>query len=403
MSRDLQQSGIAPGLIQLQLVVAASLLTQGVADVEGPMGVSPIGVPGVGVHPSGSGKTSMFRVLTAPIVEVLDTLPTRMQGFLLEDATREAVVASMLDCSVAGIFTDEGGQIKSMLGVGAPTIAKLMDGSGVRHARISNGNGAAKDIRVSISNPRLTALVLSQPEIWEQLKVRMGAGEGGQGLANRFIWDDSAAWTLNHYHSLGLSDSVREAYGERIRSLLGSTYLIIQGHQSNRPVLRLASESDDYLRYLRSAIFPGVPSEYASRHAQRSLRIAGALHVFEHGAEGEICLEFLRVAEAIDRASTAAYARLTYVPPKLSQEDHDAQTLVHAFSGFAPNTTARLSDIRRDAVNIGLTKARFNRALPVVCRQGYAWVYLHEGEEWVQLQPRFRTVQTMPLVGGMSH
>jgi hypothetical protein len=364
------------------------------------MGISPIGVPGKGVHQSGAGKTSVYRALTDPIIKVLDSLPTWMQGFILEDATREAVVASMLDCPVAGIFTDEGGQIKNMLGVGAPTFAKLMDGSSVRHARISNGEGAAKDIRVAISNPRLTALVLSQPEVWELLKEKMGAGEGGQGLANRFIWDDSAAWTLNQDHSLGLRESVQAAYGARIGTLLASTSMYIRGQQSKRPVLRLTSEAEEYLRYLRSAQLPGVPSEYASRHAQRSLRIAGALYVFEHGAEGEVSLEFLRVAEAVDRASSAAYARLIYVPPKMNQEEQDAQTLVHAFAGFAPNSSAKLGELRRSAVNIGLTKARFNRALPLVCSQGHAWVYLHDGEEWVQFQPHFRARHVMPL-GGM--
>jgi hypothetical protein len=84
----------------------------------------------------------------------------------------------------------------------------------------------------------------------------------------------------------------------------------------------------------------------------------------------------------------------------MNQEEQDAQTLVHAFAGFAPNSSAKLGELRRSAVNIGLTKARFNRALPLVCSQGHAWVYLHDGEEWVQFQPHFRARHVMPL-GGM--
>jgi hypothetical protein len=49
MSTDLQESGLVPGLINLNLIAIASLLAQGVADVEGPMGLSPIGVPCAGV------------------------------------------------------------------------------------------------------------------------------------------------------------------------------------------------------------------------------------------------------------------------------------------------------------------------------------------------------------------
>lgn len=400
MLGELQQSGIAAGLIRLQLIATASLLTQGVADVEGPMGGSPIGVPGIGVHPSGAGKSAIFRILLNPIVEALNTMPSRMQGFVLEDATREAVVASLKDCPVAGIFTDEMAQLSEMLGVGAPTLTKLMDGSGIRHARIGNKNSEDKQLRASLStNTRLTALLLVQPQVLERMKSTLGAGEGGQGHINRYACDDSHARLMNPATGLGLSEQAEADYKARIRSLLESTSQNVLDPEKTRPVIKLSPEAMNHCRAMCGAQVLGATSEYASRHVQRVLRMAGAIHVFEYGPKGELGLQDLFIAEAIDRASIEAFTRLTYVPPKLTQAEMDAQTLMQAIAGVAPNTSLRLKEMRKHAPNLGMTKTRFDKALPLVCSQGHAWVRTHEGEEFVQFTPRIWTAYPATLAG----
>lgn len=390
MFTNLQQSGISADLINLQLIAFASLLTQGVADSDGPMGLTPIGVSCCGVHPSGAGKSSIFKELMRPIDEELDAVSDPMSGFLLEDATREAIVESMKDCPTAGIFTDEGGQLESLLGTSAPTIVKLLDGNGPRHARITNKRSGQGELRVCITNPRLTALALVQPEIFERLKPKFGVGQGGQGLANRFIWDDAPASRMLQSGNLGLSEQVRCAYSLKIKTLLQMTADHSLDRSKKFPVIRLSSNAERHLRSLKDRQFFGVPHEYATRHAQRVLRMAGAFHVFENGPIGEISDEYLYIAEDFDRLSIEAFERLIYVPPKLTQTERDAETLIRAFSEFAPNARLDLKGLRRYAPNVGLTKGRVDRALPLVCREGFASVYVHDGIEYVQLMPRPR-------------
>lgn len=399
MSADLQQSGLAPGLINLILIAFSSLLAQGVADVEGPMGLSPIGVPCAGVYPSGAGKSSCVKLLLAPIVEVLAAMPSRMDGFLLEDATREAVVLSMQDSPVAGLMTDEGGQLERMLGTSAPTFAKLMDGTDIRHARVGNKTKEDQDLRVSIKDPRLTALLLMQPDVFQKLKAKLGAGEGGQGLANRIVWDDSPPAKLNHSQGLGLRERNQAAYKQRIETLLRTTGEHITLEKKRRPVVRLSPEAQAYLLVLRAAEFPGTATEYAVRHAQRTLRLAAAFHVFEQGPNGDIDLADLQVAEAFDRASIEAFSRLSAVPVKLSQAQIDAQVLMRAFTGCAPNACFEVADLRKRAPNLGLTKARFDKALPLICGSGQAFVYVHAGHEYLQLRQLPWLNHAMPAYG----
>lgn len=402
MSCDLQESGLVPGLINLNLIAFASQLAQGVADVEGPMGISPVGVPCGGVYRSGAGKSSSPKPLLGPIVEVLNAMPPRMHGFLLEDATREAVVESMKDCPVAGLMTDEGGQLERMLGTSAPTFAKLMDGTDIRHARVGNKTKEDQDLRVSIKNPRLTALLLMQPDVFERLKTKLGAGEGGQGLANRFMWDDSPSNRLNFNRSLGLQEVNKRAYTERTEILLHQTYEHIADDKKTRPVIRLSPDAQAHFQWLRSAEFPGSAREYAVRHAQRALRLAAALHVFEHGPSGFIGLEDLQIAQEFDQASIVSFSRLTSIPVKLTQAELDAQTLIREFSRWAPNSSVKVADLRRHAPNFGMTKSRFNQALPLICGAGLALVQVHEGCEYLQVSHRLWWNQAMPTHGLIS-
>jgi hypothetical protein len=403
MSIDLQESGLAHGLINLNLIANASLLAQGVADVEGPMGNSPVGVACAGVYPSGAGKSSVAKQVLEPIAEVLATMPSSMHGFLLEDATREAVVESMKDCPVAGLMTDEGGQLERMLGTSAPTFAKLMDGTDIRHARVGNKTKQDQDLRVSIENPRFTALLLMQPDVFEKrLKTKLGAGEGGQGLANRFHWDDSPPARLNHSRSLALQERIQIAYRTRIETLLRMTYENMNLERKRRPVLRLSPEAQAQYRVLRAAEFPGAATEYAVRHAQRTLRLAAALHVFEYGPSGDISLEELQVAEAFDQASIASFTRLSAVPVKLTQAQIDAQVLIEEFSRWAPNSSFKVTDVRRHAPNLGMTKSRFDHALPLICGAGLALVYIHEDFEYIQVSSRLWWNQAMPTYGSIS-
>lgn len=393
LARNLSASGgVAPEIVGTELIAFASLLTQGVADVTWPNGQAiSIGANGLVAAPSGSGKSLIYKRLNQPIEKYLaaDTQGRECCHLLLEDATREAIVQSLHEWPVAGLLTDEAGMLKN-LQKDAPTLVKLLDGSPLRSARVSTG-------RVALIGQRLSMLLMEQPEIFEETKRLLGAGRGGVGLINRFfvaLTNDFRAG--NSPHSVGLSADVAYAYEMRVRTLLDALVDHVEQGVHERPTLKLSSEASHHLILLdheaRRHCTPDSPwffiSEYILRHAERVLRLAGVFHVFEHGAEGEISLETIRRAESFGDWYVESFARIFFEPPKQTQTEVDADDLENFFiqtCQWSGNSIFRQSDMRAQALNLGLTPTRFTRALAVLCKQERAWVTSYQNKPWVAL------------------
>ncbi|WP_175762559.1 DUF3987 domain-containing protein [Burkholderia anthina] len=393
LAHDLSSSGgVAPEIVGTELIAFASLLTQGIADTTWPNGQPiPIGANGLVASPSGSGKSLIYKNLVQPIEKYLVLRMSEKPGehgdLLLEDATREALVQSLSEWPVAGLFTEEAGMLKRLLR-DAPTLVKLLDGSPLRSARISTG-------RVALLRQRLSMLLIEQPDVFEETKRLLGAGKGGVGLVNRFFVAVSTDFRAgNSPHSVGLSGDVVKVYDMRAGNLLDALFEHVAQGNPVRPTVKLSAEASQCLVDLdheaRTKCVPDSPwsfiAEYILRHAERVLRLAGVFHVFEHGVGGEIALDTLLRAERFGNWYVESFARIFYEQPKPTQAEADADELGNAFLQTYQLTGAsmfRQSEIRTQALNLGLTSTRFSRALAALCQQGRARVDLYRNVPWI--------------------
>jgi len=393
IAQSLVSGGAAAEIVGTVLVTVISSLTQGIADVMWPNGqTSPIGVSGVVVAPSGFGKTMVKNILTNPIersVHSLSQTDEKFQDFLIEDATRAAIVESLARFPVAGLLTDEAGQLQHLF-QHAATLAKLLDGSPLKSTRVSTG-------RKALFGERLTVLLMAQPDVFEAIKKNLGAkAKGGVGLGNRlFFAPCNGLVGGGSLHSVVLKESAKLEYDDRVVTLLDATIQQVATQMRERPTLRLCSNATKFLIVLsdnaRRKCFPGSPwlfiSEYISRHAERVLRLAGALHVFEHGVLGEISMDTIERAAALGEWYIDAYAQMVFEPPTATQAEIDATVLERALYQFfqvVGKSKFRQSEMRACALNLGLTPARFTRALAALGGQGKVRVVLQRNTPWIE-------------------
>lgn len=400
IANDLCVGGIDKGIVGMELIGFASMVTQGAADVAWPNGqTQPIGSHTVIVGSSGAGKSFVFNTLKDPIDGYLTQCEANAEElvppeFFIEDATRPALLQHLNDWPIANLFTDEGGILNTLLREAAATMAKLADSAPHRHARVSTG-------RMALGDYRFLMMVLEQPDIFESSKHLFGARQGGVGLSNRFLFAKALEPQMgSEIQPQRLSDSVAKRYAQRVRDLLSLTIGNVR-EKKQRPVLRLSPEALQFFAGLNGqmrqlqALNPGFQpiSEYLSRHSERVLRLAGAMHVFEYGTDSAISQETVQAAAQIGRWSIDAFRALTYIPPQQSQAELDAEKLLEALqsnywiNGLAP---VLRSNCRNQAPNLGMTTARFERALPLLAGAGKIHITSdRRGKSWIQVNPNF--------------
>ncbi len=397
VARDLSASGgVATEIVGTTLIVIASLLTQGLADVSWPNGrpIS-IGANGLVVSPSGSGKTLPYDWLKAPIETYLEQLTAtdpegKHDGLLHEDVTREELVRSLKEWLVAALITDEGGIVKRLL-KDSPTLVKLLDGTSLRYSRVSS------DERIALIGQRFCMLLMEQPGPFDEIKPRLGGSKGGVGMINRFLVMRSTGLAEGSPHDVRLSDDVALAYKKRAHELLDALVVRIKEGNRARTALKLSAKANPCLIEIsndarRRCSEPDSPwgdiSEYVLRHAERVLRLAGVIHVFEYGPEGEISLDTLERAESFGNWYVDSYREIFCEEPKPTQAEVGADALWSAFVRICQATgrwTIPQSELRTWAVNLGLTGSRFPRALAVLCKQGRIGVFPGRNGPWVEL------------------
>ena len=396
---ELESSGIDPSIVLAESLAFASLLTQGVADVLWPNGIpAPIGANVLLASPSSSGKTVIFMILMGPITEFLDSYTVEgdqaiTPAFLVEDISRVALIQHLREWRVAALFTTEAGQVIELLKHGASTLAKLLDGETMRHARGSTE-------RVEIKDPRLTMLLMAQPEIYDDLKVSLGGTKGGVGVPNRFFHFRSKSMPGGtDQHCIGLSEATSQRYTQRVHDLLGRSIKNVLQKQK-RQQLKLAPAAMQYFCHMTDGVrheqatnprLSGIV-EYFSRLPERVLRLSGTMHAFEFDGEPEIELSTLQIAEELGRASVETFYLANYEPPKSSQAEADAQILDCEFqkAGFPyRGLPVPLSVLRRIAMNNGLSGPRFNRAFETLAKQGLVSMVLQGRVDRVWFLPQY--------------
>lgn len=400
IAHDLAAGGIDKGIVCMEIIGFTSMLTQGTADAAWANGQTlPVGSNVLIVASSGFGKTAIYKVLKSPIDKFLTQCHTEtdqhfLPEFFIENATRAAIIEQLFVWPIGNLLTDEGGIVNDLFRSSAPTVAKLTDSAPLLNARVGSGRKALLDYR-------FVMMALYQPDIYELIKPMLGANKGGVGIGNRFLYGKALAPQIGaEIHPQRLSDSVEKRYAQRIRDLLTLTIANVHD-KKNRPILRLSPEALQYfgdlknqMRQLQSA----DPSyqrieEYISRHSERVLRLAGAIHVFEYGADTAISSATIQAADQIGRWSIDAFLALTYVPPKKTQAELDGEILLQAFHEVVRTTNQtsfQMKDCRRQAPNLGLTAARFTRALPLLAATGKIQIVLdRRSNEWIWVNPDF--------------
>lgn len=394
---ELGASGIDPAIIGTALVGFASTATQGVADILWPNGKPcPVGLPVMIPAPSGAGKSLTLGTAVRPFAaaekELIEQAGPDLPrpAFFIEDATPQGTNFHLYQWRVASICTAEGAQLGRLFSKGLPVLAKHFDGDPVHLAR------ATKGLRV-IRDQRLTAVIMMQPSAFGELKSALGLDKVGIGTVNRFLVAEGTEISYGaSSHLARLSESSEQAYADRVKDLLSRTAKNIW-QKRTLPMLRLSEAAAAYLVDLTKAaqgwaatVNQPLLFEYLARHVERTLRLAGAFHVFEHGPVGVIELDTLMAADELARWSLTEFERLTYSPPTPPQCELDAQALERALWQLATATGQmrfKRSLLKRMAPNLGQTGGRFEQALAKLGERGRALVIPIAGADWIQLTP----------------
>ena len=396
--RQLTEGGMAPEIAVTAYMATISLLGQGVADLMWPNGLKcPVGVSGMLVAPTSFGKSVLKKTLITLIEDAVASLceiDEKYGAFFIEDATREALAHNLSILPVCSLVTDEAGQIIQLFRNSA-TLAKFLDGSTTRYSRVSTG-------RKAIFDPRFIMLLMTQPDKFALLKP-MISGKGDVCVINRMIVTPVLSAQTSSLHNVFLSEPTRLAYRGKVDTLLKATMRHVEKGSEGRPTLRLSSEAAQNLislgEQVRQACLPGSSlfhiAEYAARHAERVFRMAGALHIFENGAEGEIDAEIFHQAAILGQWYLESYAYMMHEPPKVSQAEIDAISMEPALYKhyYVCGVEMKLqSEMRALSLNMGLTPQRFNKALAILCEQGKVYVVMHKNKPWIAIN-RFQRIQ----------
>lgn len=379
MRSHLASLGVSAELVMVVLCGVISLLAQGAADILWPGGRrTRVGVSGVVVGHSGSGKTLIYNLLMEAIERYIADSAARDEGwdFLLEDTTLAAIGPHMKLHRFAGLFTDEGGGLYH-LQRGAPTIAKLIDGTPLRKAR---GNADP----TSLAGHRLLMLLLLQPHAAEQTKL-FSMLPGDIGLLNR-CYTALASPIVGSLDTVGLPTLLAEQHRARVYELLNAAREHVRNKSAQLPALDLSAGAREFFKDIASearrqsaaaAHRWSASNEYLSRHGERTLQQSGALHLYIHGLAGlhlPVAQRTVQIAHEIGVASSIAYEQLSYRPTPVEK---DAEQLLQALRQYHLTTGLHfvvLASLYRNAPNILMTRQRIKAALPLLVGAGHVWV-----------------------------
>ena len=262
-----------------------------------------------------------YAQVVAELAQLAELEPRRPPAFkaLYEDATMPALLRGIADdYPYPGLISGEGGTI---LGSGAarsfPEINSLWSGSTIDVARSSAPN-------ISISNARLTMMLLVQEEILDKFLEKKGDESRGAGLwARALLFNPSS--TRGRRPTLEGHSTAREyleLFERRVTQMLECSYRrFVSGNGVE--VLRLSGEAKVCVREMfdsiESEMLDGGRYETARDHGSKLpeiiCRVAALLSYYENGV-GEVPLSCVRAAESIVLDCSKAF--INYFSPKSS-------------------------------------------------------------------------------------
>ena len=399
IGKSLIMAGLPAEMVIPQVIAVVSFLTQAIADVAWPNEIKiPIGANVYLVANSGMGKTMIRNILMTLAYQRIESYnlncePSDQIDLIVEDLTPESLLEHLAEFSIIAIHSDEAGKL-SRLKSAASTLIGVIDGAPTIKKRVTKG-------KLRVSGQRACIFLMEQPEIFEATKATMKMRNGGDGVINRCLASQfSGCVEGNALHQAKLLPEIQTAYEVKVTHFVDETLARAKSKNSERPTIKLSPQAAQFLiahgNDVRSQCVEGFQwfhiSEYATRHAERVLRLAGAFHVFEYGVEGEISLDTIQRAATLGIWYIEEFARMMHEPPKVTQADLDVTTLENAILSVVHQTGVskyRQSVLRACAANLGLTPARFNRALAVLGGQGKIKVIVERNTPWVIFQNHY--------------
>jgi hypothetical protein len=288
-----------------------------------------------------------------------------------------------------GLVTDEAALLlNERPSKNLPLYVRLNDGTPYTVSRVTTG-------RKRLEAPRFCSLLMLQPDLFFEHRLKYGKIARGSGWDARNLFSVVPPSAQSFYFQTPEYYTAHEKYAARVTQLLNESIRPDRKGAVDRRIVKLMPEAAAYLQQLNETVkqarSPGGPwasiSDYAARHAERTARVAAAWHVFE-GREGDLSQEYIERANAVCSWHLDIYLQYLGVPAEKSLVMADAQALESILQGCVRdngNSYFKLSKLRNESPNVGLTKARFDKALEQLCYQRKAQIIENRNTLIVQL------------------
>lgn len=216
--------------------------------------------------------------------------PQTLPQLFANDATPEALAQNAHEQGGRfAIISDEGGITETLSGLytgGSANVDLILKGTDGGDLRVRRKDRSF-DLR-----PFLTFMLIVQPRIIQSMGERQAFR--GNGMLERFLYvlpvSNLGYRTLD---TAPVPDSVRIAYGQAVRRLLDIQPIVDERGQEQPQILTLAPDAGSLFTQLRHEVEAGLRPGgklhgclgWGGKLAGYSLRLAGLLHVAEHGAQ----------------------------------------------------------------------------------------------------------------------
>ena len=218
----------------------------------------------------------------AALVENKPKPPKNYQR-LLSNTTIEGLFKNYAEsCYSPFITADEGRYAMTLLmNERAPMLCKLYDGDDLSISRASSKS-------YNISSPRLSGILMLQPEVLTDYVEKYGAKSLGSGIWARILAEQSSGYKPKSNYAPGEEDlKCIDEYEQRIREILKVTDNVALGGEAAH-ILKMSRDAIDSWFYFaeecRNRInstlgMPDATRAYISRAPENLLRLAGLFHL----------------------------------------------------------------------------------------------------------------------------
>lgn len=305
------------------------------------------------------------------------------------DTTSEAFIDGMSRGSkYAAIASGEGGSVlRSAVVRDYPMLNSLWGGETVKKKRKESRSSVVVDGRLSIS-------LDVQPKVFYEFLKKHGKDLQASGFFARFFMAMPSSKIGDRYFQKPDKREVSyEEYEKRLENYLDKLPDVISGKEPRR-VIKLSEEAEKKMISIMNAIEHELNPEgifcghegYGSKHADKILRLACLLNVFEHGLDSDIHVGAINHALHLGMYFAGQHRKI--FKTKSPEEQDDA--LLLDWVNQKRNQGVRYikkNVIRRNVVGDLRNSKRLNPALERLEQRGEVRRYMADRTECVDLMP----------------